>query len=116
MHAMPLNACELEIDLFCRGMRIPDGVSLDGARGISRTRAGLGSGLEIVLPTGTWLKPEVWVNAPVVEAFAQQSPYVLSGSPQAGYRLTNEQTRDAYPVRIPREPECTPARPRATSR
>ena len=105
MQAMALNACELEIDLFCRGMRIPDDVSLDGARGISRTRAGLGSGLEIVVPTRSWLKPEVWVNVPVVETFARQSPYVLSGSPRAGYLLTNEQTRDAYPVRIPREPE-----------
>jgi hypothetical protein len=104
MGAMALNACELEIDLFCRGMRIPADVSLEGARGISRTRAGLGSGLEIVVPTGSWMKPEVWVNVPVVEAFAQASPYVLSGSPAGGYRLTNEQTRDAYAVRIPREP------------
>ena len=38
-----LNACELEIDLFCRGMRVPADVSLEGARGVSRTRAGLGS-------------------------------------------------------------------------
>lgn len=101
---MALNACELEIDLFCKGMRIPDDVSLDGARGISRTRAGLGSGLELVLPTGSWLKPEVWVNVPVVETFARRSPYVLSGSPGEGYRVTHEQTRDVYPVRIPREP------------
>lgn len=101
---MALNACELEIDLLCRGMRIPDGVSLEGARGIARTRAGLGSGLEIVLPTGSWMKPEVWVNVPVVESFARQSPYVLSGSPEGGYVVTNEETRDAYAVRIPREP------------
>jgi hypothetical protein len=101
---MPLNACELEIDLFCRGMRIPDDVSLDGARGISRTRAGLGSGLEIIVPTGTWLKPEVWVNVPVVEPFAKSSPYLLTGSPEAGYQLDNELTGDRYPIRIPREP------------
>jgi hypothetical protein len=101
---MPLNACELEIDLFCRGMRIPDHVSLEGARGISRTRAGLGSGLEIIIPTGTWLKPEVWANVPVVEAFAKASPYVLTGSPEGGYHLKNEQTGDGYPVWIPREP------------
>jgi hypothetical protein len=101
---MALNACELEIDLFCNGMRIPSEVSLDGARGISRTRAGLGSGLEIVVPTGSWLKPDVWVNVPVEEAFAKQSPYVLSGSPDGGYTLTHEPTRAAYPVRIPREP------------
>jgi hypothetical protein len=102
---MALNACELEIDLFCRGMRVPESVSLAGARGISRTRAGLGSGLEIIVPTGTWLKPEVWVNVPVVEGFAQASPYVLTGSPERGYVVKNEQTGDGYVVRIPREPQ-----------
>lgn len=101
---MMLNACELEIDLFCRGMRIPDEVSLQGARGISRTRAGLGSGLEIVIPTRSWLKPAVWVNVPVVESFAKQSPYVLLGSPGDGYVLRNDATGDRYPVRIPQEP------------
>jgi hypothetical protein len=50
---MPRNACELEIDLFCRGMVVPRGVLLDGARGVARTRAGLGSGLEIAIPTGS---------------------------------------------------------------
>jgi hypothetical protein len=40
-----LNACELEIDLFCRGLRVPEDVALQGARGVRRTRAGLGSGL-----------------------------------------------------------------------
>ncbi len=101
---MPLNACELEVDLFCRGMRLPEDVALDGARGISRTRAGLGSGLEVVLPTGSWLKREVWVNVPVVESFARQSPYVLAGSPRDGYRIQNERSGERYPVRIPAEP------------
>jgi hypothetical protein len=101
---MRLNACELEIDLFCRGMRVPDHVSLEGARGISRTRAGLGSGLEIVIPTGSWLKPEVWANVPVVEGFAQASPYVLIGSVADGYRVQHDTAGESYPVRIPREP------------
>jgi hypothetical protein len=104
MPVMRLNACELEIDLFCRGMRVPDHVSLDGARGISRTRAGLGSGLEIVIPTGTWLKPEVWANVPVVEGFAQASPYVLTGSPTEGYAVRHDTAGESYPVRIPQEP------------
>ena len=64
-----LNACELEIDLFCRGVRVPDDVPLEGARGIRRTRAGLGSGLELLIPTGSWLKPAIWMNGPVVEPF-----------------------------------------------
>jgi hypothetical protein len=101
---MPLNACELEIDLFCKGLRVPDEVSLEGARGISRTRAGLGSGLEIVIPTNSWLKPAVWMNAPVVEPFAQRSPYVLEGSPRTGYAIRDERDGTRYPVEIPPEP------------
>lgn len=101
---MALNACELEIDLFCRGLRIPDEVPLDGARGISRTRAGLGSGLELVIPTGTWIKDRVWVNVPVEEGFAKDSPYTLGGSPAAGYHVLDGRTGDRYPVEIPPEP------------
>jgi hypothetical protein len=109
---MPLNACELEIDLFCRGLRIPPHVPLDGVRGISRTRAGLGSGLEVVIPTHSWLKPEIWMNAPVVESFAQQSPYELkwesgpSHDRPAGsaYTIYDRRSRHHYPVRLPPEP------------
>jgi hypothetical protein len=63
----------LKLDLFCKGMRIDEScrIAEDGGRGIVRTRAGLGSGLEAVLPAG------LHVNIPVVEDFAQRSPYVL---------------------------------------
>ena len=101
---MPLNACELEIDLFCRGLRVPDTVSLDGARGVSRTRAGLGSGLELVLPSASRLKKAIWVNVPVVEHFVASSPYVLEGGPAAGYHVRDERAGTAYPVQVPREP------------
>ncbi|RPJ71241.1 MAG: hypothetical protein EHM24_13000 [Acidobacteria bacterium] len=101
---MRLNACELEIDLFCKGLRVPDEVSLDGARGISRTRAGLGSGLEIVIPGGSWLKDRLWANVPVEEAFAHASPYVLEGAPEAGYQILDERNQARYAVDIPREP------------
>ncbi len=101
---MPLNACELEIDLFCRGLRVPDEVPLDGARGISRTRAGLGSGLEIVIPGGSWLKDRIWVNVPVEESFARQSPYVLERAPDHGYRVHDDRSGARYPVEIPPEP------------
>jgi hypothetical protein len=101
---MPLNACELEIDLFCRGMRIPAGVSLAGARSVSRTRAGLGSGLEVIIPTASRLKREIWVNVPVIEAFAARSPYRLSGSSDAGYAIIDDRDRTCYPVELPREP------------
>ena len=99
-----LNACELEIDLFCRGMRLPEDTSLDGARGVSRTRAGLGSGLEITLPTRSAIKREVWANVPVVEPFAAASPYQLLGSHAAGYRIVDDRTGHAYEAGLPQEP------------
>ena len=102
---MALNACELEIDLFCRGLRVPDDVSLAGARNVVRTRAGLGSGLEVVLPTGSRIKKEIWVNVPVAERFAQHSPYRLSGGPDEGYRIVDGRSELRYPVRLPREPQ-----------
>src|SRR5438105_10114072 len=70
-----LKPVELEIELFCRGMRIdPSCHTGEDGRRIARTRAGLGSGLEIVIPA----RPKaIWVNVPVVEPFAQTSPLVL---------------------------------------
>ncbi len=100
---MALNACELEIDLFCSGMRVPADVSLEGVRGVARTRAGLGSGLEVVLPTGSRIKDEIWVNVPVVENFAHESPYRLTGGP-GSYAIVDERSHLIYPVRLPREP------------
>jgi Radical SAM superfamily len=67
------NPALLKLDLYCRGLRIDDScmVAEDGGRAILRTRAGLGSGLELILPGG------LWTNVPVMEKFAQASPYVL---------------------------------------
>jgi hypothetical protein len=101
---MPRNACELEIDLFCRGMVVPDDVSLDGARPVSRTRAGLGSGLEVAIPTGSPLKHEIWVNVPVAERFAHWSPYRLAGGPVDGYHIIDDRAGETYPVRVPAAP------------
>jgi hypothetical protein len=99
-----LNPCELEIDLFCKGLRIPPHVLLDGARGIRSTRAGLGSGLEIAIPVHTTLKDEIWMNVPVLEAFARRSPYRLDGEPGCGYQVVDDREGVRYPVRVPREP------------
>jgi hypothetical protein len=98
-----LNACELEIDLFCRGVRVPDDVMLEGARGIRRTRAGLGSGLELVIPTNSWMKPAIWMNAPVIEPFVEASPYVLRED-EGSYAVVNEREGLTYPVRIAEQP------------
>jgi hypothetical protein len=60
-------------------------VAEDGGRAVLRTRAGLGSGLELILPGG------LWTNVPVAEPFAQRSPYLLRRS-ALGYEIarTNE--------------------------
>ena len=101
---MPLNACELEIDLFCCGLKVPANVPLIGARGISRTRAGLGSGLELVIPTGSWMKPEIWMNAPVVETFVERSPYTLEWTAPGGYAVHDARDDSRRHVRLPAEP------------
>lgn len=100
---MRLNACELEIDLFCRGLRLPSEIILRAGRALSRTRAGLGSGLELRIPTGTRLKPALWMNAPVLERFAAASPYSLLGDPEA-YWISDDRTGEFYDVELPQEP------------
>ena len=96
-----LSPVELEIELFCRGMRIDASCDVDeDGRPISRTRAGLGSGLELVLPAPR--KP-IWVNVPVVEPFAAVSPFRLARE-EDRYRVLDDRTDDVYPVRLPEEP------------
>ncbi|HEV2175592.1 MAG TPA: radical SAM protein [Terriglobia bacterium] len=98
----PLNPCELEIDLFCKGIRVDPSCDLShDARLITRTRAGLGSGLEIVIPGP--LK-DIWVNVPVEESFAHESCYRLIRKGPA-YWLIDDHQRIRYEVRIPPEPE-----------
>jgi len=67
------NPALLKLDLYCQGLRLDEScyIEEDGGRKILRTRAGLGSGLELVLPGG------LWTNVPVTEPFAQRSPYIL---------------------------------------
>ena len=80
----------LKLDLYCRGIRLDDSclVSDDGGRPILRTRAGLGSGLEAILPGG------LCTNVPVSEPFAQRSPYLLHRSGEGTYWIW----RDGEPV------------------
>ena len=67
------NPSLLKLDLYCKGTRIDDSclIEEDGGRAILRTRAGLGSGLEAILPGN------LWTNIPVSEPFAQDSPYTV---------------------------------------
>ncbi len=67
------NPALLKLDLYCKGAHIDDSLHVkdEGGRPILRTRAGLGSGLELVLPHG------LWTNVPVAEDFVRASPYVV---------------------------------------
>ena len=97
-----LKPVELEIELFCLGMRIDESCHVDeDGRRISRTRAGLGSGLELLLPSP---RKKIWINVPVVEPFAAKSPLLLVKSGGA-YAVTDTRTGDHYPVEVPPEPE-----------
>jgi Radical SAM superfamily len=65
------NPAYLKLDLYCRGAQLDDSCLIEdaGGRPLLRTRAGLGSGLEAILPGG------LYTNIPVAEPFAQNSPY-----------------------------------------
>ncbi len=67
------NPSYLKLDLYCKGARIDESCYVEeaGGRPILRTRAGLGSGLEVILPGG------MWTNVPVTEKFAERSPYLF---------------------------------------
>lgn len=86
-----LNPGFLKLDLLCRGARLgePGRVTAAGGRPLLRTRAGLGSGLELVLAH------DLWVNVPVAERFAAASPWEVRLDDAAG-RVTL--LRDGRPV------------------
>src|SRR5262245_54998072 len=67
------NPALLKLDVYCKGSRLADFclVRDDRGRASLRTRAWLGSGIELILPGG------LWTNVPVSERFARLSPYVL---------------------------------------
>jgi hypothetical protein len=87
-----VNPGYLKLDLYCRGLRLHASLSQDERmRPLMRTRAGLGSGLELILPAG------LWTNVPVREPFAKESPYELRYEPRAG-RLPHVLYRDGKPT------------------
>jgi hypothetical protein len=92
------NPALLKLDLYCKGMRLDDScyVEEDGGRKILRTRAGLGSGLELILPGG------LWTNVPVTEPFAAKSPYMLHRAD--GRYFIRFEDRDVTDVRLSPRP------------
>jgi len=96
-----LNAAELEIELFCRGLSVdPSCLLEDDARVVARTRAGLGSGLELVIPGR---RKNLWMNVPVEEDFARSSPFRLMLE-DTTYFIHHEESQERYSVVIPPEP------------
>ena len=89
----------LKLDLYCRGARL--GPSCDpehqGGRKIMRTRAGLGSGLEAILPAG------LWTNIPVVEDFAKASPYSIHHR-DGGFWLDRDDLGPVAPLALSPQP------------
>ncbi|MCA8911284.1 MAG: hypothetical protein KDB82_06245, partial [Planctomycetes bacterium] len=87
------NPAYLKLDLYCKGLRIDESCALDeDARQIIRNRAGLGSGLEVVIDQ------EMYTNIPVVEWWVQNSPYWLVKN-NARYEIWRDKTPfnyDAY--------------------
>jgi hypothetical protein len=92
------NPALLKLDLYCKGARLHEScfIEEDGGRKVLRTRAGLGSGLELILPGG------LWTNVPVSEPFAARSPYELYRS-RGGYVLRRD-GRDVAPVQLSPRP------------
>lgn len=96
-----LNPAELKIDLLCRGVLVhPTCQISEEGRPLVHTRAGLGSGLEIILPGE---HGDLWVNAPVVEKFVQRTPYNLLRTSE-GYIVFDERHDFTYPVRLASKP------------
>ena len=100
---MRRNPCELAIDLFCRGMEVDPSCDLarDG-RGVARTRAGLGSGLDLVLPGRPPVNRDVWANVPLEEPFVAAAPFLLRCGD--GYEVVDRRDGETYPVELPPEP------------
>ncbi len=87
----------LKLDLYCKGIRIEnDAVDSNDGRAIMRTRAGLGSGLEVILPDG------LWTNIPVQENFAKSSPYTFHR--ENGNYLIKLEGREVAKVRLSPKP------------
>ncbi|MHC4135035.1 MAG: radical SAM protein [Planctomycetota bacterium] len=103
---MRKSPCELQIDLLCRGIELDPSCELArDARGFSRTRAGLGSGLELVLAGAPPLAKEIWVNAPVHEHFVKDTPYLLRLRETGAYEIADRRrSSELYGVRLPAEP------------
>ena len=100
LESLRANPALLKLDLYCQGMRLDDScfIEEDGGRKILRTRAGLGSGLELILPGG------LWTNVPVTEHFVARSPYTLHRAAPAARYFVRRNGDDVAPVTLSPRP------------
>jgi biotin synthase-related radical SAM superfamily protein len=97
----PLNPAELKIDLLCRGVHLDDSPGRDdGNRPLLQPRAGLASGLELII---LGQRRDLWVNAPVVEGFVGGSPYHLRVD-DGQHKIFDERQDMAYRVKLAGRP------------
>ncbi|MCX7957707.1 MAG: radical SAM protein [Deltaproteobacteria bacterium] len=87
------NPVFLKLDIFSRGLRIDESLKESEPVRIFRTRAGLGSGIELIFDN------DIRVNAPVMEKFARNSPYKLTDI-DGNLKIINENTGKSSAFRI----------------
>jgi len=92
------NPGRLKLELFCRGARVDESCDLENdTRPVRRTRGGLGSGLDAILPG------DVWVNIPIAEPFAKASPYLIAKQ-NGSYRLLRDDA-EVCKLSLPPKPD-----------
>ena len=98
------NPVVLELDLFSKGLRTDASVSLEGKRPPLRLRAGLGSGLEIIVPgIDDWRGKNLTLNVPIHGTFVQDSPYLLVQEGDRYFITANgEKIREIFLFPLPR--------------
>jgi hypothetical protein len=97
----PMNPAELKIELLCRGGRIDGSCRIfEDGRPFDLARAGLGSGLELVIPG---VKRDVWVNAPVIEKFVEKTHFRLVLE-QEEYKVIDNRRDCRHRVKLPPKP------------
>ncbi len=93
-----MNSGALKLELLCKGIRIDESVQPEReGRALTKIRAGLGSGLEMILPD------DLYCNIPVVESFARRSPFTLVK--RNGSLLICRDEKELCPVRLAQKPK-----------
>jgi hypothetical protein len=93
-----MNPGKLKLELFCKGIKLDASCDFEkDGRGITKVRAGLGSGLEMILPD------ELYCNIPVLESFVKGTPFTLVHS--GGKYVVRRDGKDLCEARLARRPK-----------